>query len=216
MKMKTRPYDSTSRAAKAEAMRERILENAVRLYCEWGTDRFTLDEVARRAGATVQTVLRAYSTKDNLLLRALDRLAAGGAARLKPTEPGDVAAAVGAIFDVYEAMGDLLMRELGDESRRPTLKPALDRGRANHRAWVEEVFAPQIGEHRGAARAAMFAVVVVATDVYVWKKLRRDMALSRREAEAIVLRMIERDINREDDHGSDSLAELVGRREPAA
>jgi hypothetical protein len=81
---------------------------------------------------------------------------------------------------------------------------------------VKDVFAPQLRAHRGAAREAMFAIFVVATDVYVWKKLRRDLALSRREAEAIVLRMIKRDIQREDDHGSDSLAELVGRREPAA
>ena len=160
--------------------------------------------------------VRAYASKDKLLLRVLDRLAAGGAEWLKPTEPGDIAAAVGAIFDVYETIGDLVMRELGEESRLPALKPALDRGRANHCAWVKELFAPQLGELTGAARAARFAVFVVATDVYVWKKLRRDLALSRREAEAIVLRMIKRDIQREDDHGSDSLAELVGRREPAA
>jgi AcrR family transcriptional regulator len=216
MKMRKRAYDLTSRAAKAEATRERILEHAVRLYREWGTERFTLDEVARRAATTVQTVLRAYASKDKLLLRALDRLAAGGAERLKPTKPGDIEAAVGAIFDVYETIGDLLMRELGDESRRPAFKPALDRGRANHCAWVEELFAPQLGKLSGTARAAQFAVFVVATDVYVWKKLRRDLALSRREAEAIVLRMIKRDIEREDDHGSDTVAELVRRREPAA
>ncbi|MGD0561921.1 MAG: TetR/AcrR family transcriptional regulator [Roseiarcus sp.] len=216
MKIVKRPYDLTSRAAKAEATRERILEQAVQLYREWGTERFTLDEIARHAGTTVQTVLRAYASKDKLLLRVLDRLAAGGAEWLKPTEPGDIAAAVGAIFDVYETIGDLVMRELGEESRLPALKPALDRGRANHCAWVKELFAPQLGELTGAARAARFAVFVVATDVYVWKKLRRDLALSRREAEAIVLRMIKRDIQREDDHGSDSLAELVGRREPAA
>jgi len=216
MKMKKRPYDLTSRAAKAEATRERILDQAVRLYRDWGIERFTLDEIARRAGTTVQTVLRDYASKDKLLLRALDRLAAGGAEWLKPTEPGNVAAAVGAIFDVYETIGDLVMRELGDESRLPTFKPALDRGRANHCSWVEDVFAPQLRELAGAARAARFAVFVVATDVYVWKKLRRDLALSRREAEAIVLRIIKRDIQREDDHGSYSVAELVGRREPAA
>ena len=215
MKIGKRPYDRTSRAAKAEATRERILAQAVRLYREWGTERFTLDEVARRAATTVQTVLRAYSSRDKLLLRALDRLAAGGAEWLKPTEPGDIKAAVGAIFDVYETIGDLVMRELGEESRLPALKPALDRGRANHCAWVEDAFAPQLGELTGAARAARFAVFVVATDVYVWKKLRRDLALNRREAEAIALRVIERDTQWEDDHGSDSLVELVGRREPA-
>ena len=64
MKIVKRPYDLTSRAAKAEATRERILEQAVQLYREWGTERFTLDEIARHAGTTVQTVLRAYASKE--------------------------------------------------------------------------------------------------------------------------------------------------------
>jgi hypothetical protein len=53
---------------------------------------------------------------------------------------------------------------------------------------------------------------VVALDVYVWKLLRRDFALSRAASEAAVRKIIAGVIDAEDGHGSNSLAELVGRR----
>ena len=118
MKNSKRPYTMTRRAETAAATRQRILDSAVQLYCDRQIEEFTLDEVARRAGATVQTALRDFGSKENLLLAALHRLAEGGAS-LKPTPPGDVAAAVGAIFDLYESMGDLLMQRLADERRHP-------------------------------------------------------------------------------------------------
>ena len=145
--MSKRAYSMTLRADKAAATRRNILESAMRLYGERSIEEFTLDEVARRAGTTVQTVLRAFESKENLLLASLHRFAANGAS-LKPTPPGDIAAAAGAIYDLYETMGDLLMQRLGDERRLPATKPELDQGRANHRAWVEATFAPLVAATR--------------------------------------------------------------------
>src|SRR6185437_15025154 len=71
MKKKKRHYVMTARSAKAEATRERICESVVHLYRERPIDEFTLDEVAQRAGTTVQTVLRAFKSKDNLIIEAL-------------------------------------------------------------------------------------------------------------------------------------------------
>ena len=188
-KSKRRPYVMTARAAKAEATRARILASAMQLYSERPIEDFTLDEVARRSDTTVQTVLRAFGSKDDLIFAALDELAAGGMS-LKPTPPGDVEAAVAAIFDVYETMGDLVIQHLDDERRRPALQPSLEQGRENHRDWVKSTFAPQLARQSGGARTQLFNILVVATDVYVWKLLRRDQALSRSAAEAIVCRMI--------------------------
>jgi AcrR family transcriptional regulator len=215
MKISKRPYTMTRRAEAAAATRQRILDSAVQLYCDWRIEDFTLDEVARRAGATVQTVLRAYGSKESLLLAALFRLAEGGVP-LKPTPPGDVASAVGAIFDLYESMGDLLMQRLADERRLPAIKPTLDRGRANHREWVEDVFAPLVKGRRDAELAEILNALTVATDIYVWEKLRRDMGLNRDAAEAVVRRMVLSLVKREEDNGEDTLAQLVGRRQPAA
>ena len=80
----------------------------------------------------VRTVLRAFGSKDELIYAALGEMAAGGVF-LKPTPPGDVKAGVSASFDIYEAIGDSVIRRLNDEQRRPALKPLLDQGRENHR-----------------------------------------------------------------------------------
>ncbi len=184
------------------------------LYADRSIEDFTLEEVARGADTTVQTVLRAFESKENLLLAALHRFAEGGAS-LKPTPPGDIRAAVSAIYDLYETMGDLLTQRLADERRHPATKPALDAGRANHRAWVEDIFAPLVKGRAKAVRAEILDALTAATDVYVWQKLRRDMGLSRAAAEAVVQRMCLGATSRERNDGEDSVAELVRRREPA-
>jgi len=215
MKTRKRAYSMTVRAEKATATRQKILDSAVQLYRQSAIEDFTLDEIARRAGTTVQTVLRAFESKENLLIAALDRFAKGGE-MMRQTPPGDVAAAVGAIFDIYETMGDLLMQRLADERRWTAMKPALDAGRANHRRWVEHIFAPLVARRGKAARAEMLDALTAATDIYVWQKLRRDMGLDRAAAEAVVRRMIFGAAMREKMNGEDSMAQLVGRRQPAA
>lgn len=129
---------------------------------------------------------------------------------------GDVAEAVRAFHDIYEAMGDLVIQCLADEHRRPALKPRLEAGRRNHRAGVEAAFAPQLARASRAARARLLTILIIATDVYVWKLLRRDMALSRTAAEAIVCRIIDGLTQQERANGENSLVELVGRRKPAS
>ena len=213
----------TARSAKAEATRERICESVTELYREQSLDVFTLDDVARRAGTTVQTVLRAFKSKDNLVIEALDRLTKKGSPHVidrpggfAPTPPGDVAAAVAAIIDVYETIGDLVISNLSNEQRNPELKPLLDQGRENHCEWVRSVFAPQLKSRNGNARTQLFNCLVVATDVYTWKILRRDLGLTRPGAEAVVRNMVTAVTERENSDVTSSLAELVGRRQPAA
>jgi AcrR family transcriptional regulator len=215
MKRIKRPYVMTARAAKAEATMARILTAAMELYTGRSIEDFTLDEVAALSETTVQTVLRVFGSKDQLIYAALGELAARGMS-LKPTPPGDVAAAVTAIFDVYETMGDLVIQYLNDERRRPSLQPILQQGRENHRDWVKSVFAPLLKLQNGGGRAQLLNILDVATDVYVWKLLRRDQALGRPAAEAIMRRLINGASNAEVADGKDPLAQLVGRRQPAS
>lgn len=219
MKKTRRSYDMTARAAKAEATKARIRACATELYLQRPIEDFTLEAVAGRAETTVQTVLRAFGSKDELIYAALGDMAASGTF-LKPVRPGDINAAVSAFFDIYEPIGDLVIERLSEERRRPALKPALDKGRENHRDGVKTVFAPQLERLHGAARGQMLATLIVMTDVYVWKVLRRDMAMSRAAAEAIVVKMIngvlEQGETHDKEHGKDSVAELVRRRQPAA
>lgn len=175
-------------------------------------DDFTLEDIAERAETTVQTLLRAFGSKDELVYAALEDMGARGAA-IRATPAGDVAAAVRAIFEVYEAIGDLVIRRLAEAHRRPQLLPGLDEARARHRDWVGRTFAPQLEHARGVARTQLFNALVVATDVATWNVLRRDTALSRAAAEAVVRRLIDGVTTSEEIHdGSHSVAELVGRR----
>jgi AcrR family transcriptional regulator len=223
MKKTRRSYDMTARAAKAEATKTRIRACATELYLQRPIEDFTLEAVADRAETTVQTVLRAFGSKDELIYAALGDMAASGTF-LKPVRPGDINAAVSAFFDIYEPIGDLVIERLSEERRRPALKPTLDKGRENHRDGVKAVFAPQLERLHGAARGQMLATLIVMTDVYVWKVLRRDMAMSRAAAEAIVVKMVNgvleqgeiRGRDHDKEHGKDSVAELVRRRQPAA
>jgi len=189
-----RRYRMDGRAAAAQATRERIRTAAADLYRERAIADFTLDDVARRAATTVKTVLRAFGSKEDLLMAALTALTRSGIPT-KPAVPGDAAAAVREIFDIYEAVGDLVIARLGDERRLPALKASLDEGRAGHREWVARAFEPQLREHP--QRLDMLAVL---TDVYVWKLLRRDRGLERAAAEATVLGMV-RAVLAEGSHG---------------
>jgi AcrR family transcriptional regulator len=175
---------------------------------------FTLDEIAARAGTTVQTVLRIFGSKEDLFLAALSEMVAGGVA-LKVTPPGDIPAAVAAIIDVYETVGDVVIQRLNDERRYPALKTILEQGRQNHRDWVKTAFAPYIARKEGNQRALMLNALVAATDVYVWKLLRRDRGVGRAAAEAVVRKLVEGVTHQEMSDGH-SVVELVGRREPAA
>lgn len=214
--MKTkRSYVMVNRAAKAQATKQRICDAAVRLYHERTIEDFTLDEVGAGAGTTVQTVLRAFGSKEGLLQAALAETAARGAT-LKSTPPRDIPAAIGAIVDVYETMADLLTRRLADEARHPALKSSLDKGRANHREWVKTVFAPYLEPLQGSQRTELLDTLVAATDFYVWKLLRRDRGLSRAATEAVMRKIVRSVTQQEASHGKNSLVELVGRREPAA
>jgi AcrR family transcriptional regulator len=215
MKKAKRSYDMTARAAKAQATKARIRACAVELFCNRPAEEFTLDEIAGRAETTVQTVLRIFGSKDELIYEALEDMAADGVF-LRPTASGDISAAVGSFFDIYETVGDLVIDRLGEERRRPALKATLDQGRENHRDGVKTVFAPQLERVHGAERAKLLTTLIVMTDVYVWKLLRRDMKMNRSAAEAIVARMIRNILEQGETNGKNFMAELVGRREPAA
>lgn len=181
-----RPYSMARRAAMAAATKARIRDAALALHSAQLFE-FTLNEVARRAGVSVQTVLRIYGSKDALYLMMTD--AAANRQRL-PAAPGDVSAAVAALCEDYEAIGDQVIQYLADELRLPALKPKVELGRRAHRQWIETAFAPQLRARRGRARDDLLYALVVATDVYAWKLLRRDLKLERRDVERVLTQMI--------------------------
>jgi AcrR family transcriptional regulator len=187
----SRPYRQTARAAAAQATRDRIVDAAYELFLERWYDDVTLREIAARAGVALQTVVNHFGTKDAVLEAAIPVYEQRIRARRFSVPPDDIDAAISALVDDYEEMGDANIRALALEHRIPTLAEALTRGRRAHREWVEHTLPALIGPRGGGARQRRIAQLAVATDVEAWKLLRRDHGLSRRQTETAIKELIQ-------------------------
>ena len=87
----------------------------------------------------------------------------------------DPESAIDALLAHYEAQGDFALAVLARESFDPRAAEITATGKALHRQWVQEAFAERLPEDP-ARREALLDLLVVATDVYAWKLLRRDRA----------------------------------------
>ncbi len=185
-----RPYRMVARAESAAATGERILDAAVEVFWELPGEQISLDEVARRAGVTVQTVIRRFGGRDGLLASAAEREAERVVRQRDEAPVGDPARAVRVLVDHYEAMGDRVLRLLAEEERVPRLREIADRGRLLHRDWCARVFAPALAGRVGVERRRRLAQLVAICDVYTWKLLRRDAGLSRRQTELALVELL--------------------------
>jgi AcrR family transcriptional regulator len=177
-----RPYRMVARAQAAARTGERILDAAVEVFFEEPAASISLEEVARRAGVTVQTVIRRFGGRDGLLAAAAER-ESNRVREERRVPAGDVDAAVRVLVEHYERTGDAVLRMLAEEARSEALRGVVDRGRRMHREWCEAVFAPALRGLAGSERARRLAQLVAICDVYTWMLLRRQSGLSRRQTE---------------------------------
>jgi AcrR family transcriptional regulator len=178
------------RAAAAEATRERIVETALEAFASHWYDEVTIRGIARDAAVALQTVRNHFPTKEALFSAALERFSAGIQSVRSTVAPGDVDSAVSTLVDDYERTGDATLRMLAVEERVPVVGPHMVSGRAGHQAWVEHVFTGALSGLRGRARSRRIAQLVVVTDVYAWKLLRRDKGLDRDQTVAAMRELV--------------------------
>jgi AcrR family transcriptional regulator len=193
MKLEAAPrrrYRMGARADAAAATGERILDAAVELFWEGPTSEIALEDVARRAGVSVQTVIRRFGGKDGLMAAAGDRETARIAEQRNLPEPGDVQAAVKVLIDHYEETGDRVLRMLAEEGRMPAISPLIERGRKMHREWCTRMFGFALGRRSGSDRRRLLAQLIAVCDVYTWKLLRRDCGLGRRQTELALIELL--------------------------
>jgi AcrR family transcriptional regulator len=185
-----RKYRMVARAEAAAATAERILASAWRHFSEQLYEQVRLADVAADAGVTVQTLHLRFGTKDELFVAAWTWMATPEVAQRDSAPIGDVKTAVRILYDTYDRDGDAVLRLLAQEERIPAVRQMADAGRRWHRGWVERTFAPMLAGLSGAARERRIVKLVVATDLLVWKLLRREMRLARRKSEQIVIEMV--------------------------
>jgi AcrR family transcriptional regulator len=188
---KERTYRMTARAEAAAATGERLLAAAWKHFSARPYEEVRLREIAADALVTEQTLLARFHSKDELLTAAYGWWAVSEKSRRDAAAVGRFPEAVANVFDHYEAHGTAILRMLSQEERIPAVRYLTDRGRDYHRDWVSRVFQPLLAGLRRASRERRLTAVVIATDVLVWKLLRLDMQLSRSQAEATVVEMIE-------------------------
>jgi AcrR family transcriptional regulator len=167
------------RSEGAARTHQAIIQAAFDLYSERDFDEVSLDDVAAQAGVAVRTLLRRFGSKEALLdavAEAADREMEG---RRQEVPPGDAAAAVRCAVTDYESYGDAIMRLLSQEDRVAAFGRVAERGRRLHHQWVERAFAPQLSGRSRAARRLLRAQLIVITDVYTWKLMRRDLRVGR-------------------------------------
>jgi AcrR family transcriptional regulator len=185
-----RPYEQTARAKATEQTGRRIVDVFFdRLMDSW-YDEITLDAVAADAGVTVQTIVRRFGGKEGLLNQAARRFAEQVHAK-RATPTGDLDAMVASLFADYEVTGDAVLRLLALETRLPAIKEVTNFGRGEHRAWVATALAQPLAALPPGRRQRALDAAVIATDVYTWKLLRRDMQRDVTESRQTVKSLIQ-------------------------
>jgi len=180
----TRAYTMGSRAEAVAETRRRIIDALFELGRERMFPDISLDDVAAEAGVSVQTILRHFQSRAGLTQATMDHaIASVSEERAAPV--GDVDMAVAVIVGHYEDRGQTALLMLAQESSDPQVAELTRRGRAMHRTWVTDVFAPFAGP-----RDPLIDLLVVATDVYTWKLLRVDRRYSRARTEELIHRMV--------------------------
>ncbi|OHV36108.1 TetR family transcriptional regulator [Pseudofrankia sp. EUN1h] len=139
-----------------------------------------LADIASAAEVSHQTVLNHYESKEGATLAAIELLRTETEQLRISVRRGDPKHAVEVLVEQYERFGDLNVHWAMSAERLGRLAGLLDDARAAHQRWLEETFAASLPATPAARRQTVNALHA-ATDVYTWKLLRRDLALSRPE-----------------------------------
>jgi AcrR family transcriptional regulator len=190
MKSANRTYTMRARAEAVEATRERIARVAMDRFIAGSYDEVTIASVAAAAGVSHQTVLNHFESKEGLFMAAAERFSADVRGDRDRRAPGDAPSAVAFLVDQYERTGDGNVRLATLDERFGAVAAALDEARADHQAWLAEIFGDRLPRGAAECRRAL-AALHAATDVYAWKLLRRDLGMGRRATQQVMTEMVE-------------------------
>lgn len=176
-----------TRRASVDATRRRILDACLTLAQARSVSTIGLRDVAELAQTSVQTVLRHFGSLAGLIDAAYAEVATlVDVERLVP-DP-DPATAVRVVVDHYERRGDQVLRLLAEEDH-PLVRRVVEPDKRLHRQWVVDSFV-LLADLPEPERTVAVDLLVVATDVYTWKLLRRDRGLSRRATQSRMLALV--------------------------
>ena len=186
-----RPYRMHARAEAAEATRVRIVETALKLWWDRYYDEVSLQEVADGAGVSLQTVIRRFGSKDELLAAVTQHVSPRVKTERDAVPPGDIDAVVNHLVPHYEEVGDPMIRLQALEDRMPAVKEALRLPRTWHREWLAHTFAEFLPDPKSSEYNWRIAMFAAAVDLHTWQVLRREQGLSTEETARAMREMLE-------------------------
>lgn len=175
-----RPYTQGARAAAAAARRERILSATVELLGVHRYDEITLEAIAERAGVSLATLTRQFSSKAELLIEST-RWWTSREEAIREVVPSDVDGVVAVLARRYEAIAVDHRRNIDLEQRYPEMVEGYQLARKSHLDWLATAFArwlPPGGPVRQRRLMALFG----ATEIYLWWSWRHRLGQSPEEA----------------------------------
>jgi AcrR family transcriptional regulator len=183
--LRHRAYDMTKRSDAAQGTRRRIAEAALALFKERDYDDVSLNEIARAAGVSHQTVLNHCESKAGVLLAAGELFSEEIRDLESDAVAGDVTSVVHTTCVRYEVLGDANARWAAMGTRAPEVAEGLARGRLGFQAWLAEMLGDLLpGDDDPDERRRVLLGLHAALDVFTWKLLRRDLGLSQQQTEA--------------------------------
>lgn len=187
----SRPYRMTARAEAAAQTARDILAATVALWREKSLDEITLQAIADRADVSVQTVIRRFGSKEGVFEACI----ASDAAKTRTERARAPAGAVDEALDIlmahYERDGDAILRTLLLEDKLDAAAAIATTGRREHRSWCLRVFGPCLPPAESDDVEHRIDAFVAATDLFVWKLLRRDLGRSVDETKRVIRALVE-------------------------
>jgi AcrR family transcriptional regulator len=174
----------TNRGSEQAGTKRRIAEAALELFKTRDYDDVSLNEIARAAGVSHQTVVNHFESKAGVLPACAEVFSEQVAALELDVTPGDPVSVVHVTCARYEHTGDANARWADTATRVPGLEPLIARGRDNFQRWLLEVVGELLpGDDEPQERGRVLLGVYAALEVHTWRVLRRDLGLSQAETE---------------------------------
>ncbi len=190
MEKLARPYSMAGRDVARQETRRRILDAARAAFFDGSYESATLAGIAAAAQVSHQTVLNHFASKENLFVAVGQEVGEEIRERRGAARVGDPRSCVDHLVADYEVIGDANVRIDALQERFPEVGAMMTFARAQHRAWLEERFAPWL-DLPSAERRRRLALLEVATNVQTWKHLRRHCGFGRRATADLMLSMVE-------------------------
>jgi len=185
-----RPYQMSKRAESAAQTAHDIFVATAELWHERSIADITLDVIAERANVSVRTIIRRYGSKEGLFEACIQNNAADMKSDREKAEVGNVESAIQYLLADYEMHGDAVIRTLAMEDQLDIAQRVLQAGRIYHREWCERIFTPFLPNKKDKTYELELTAFVAATELYLWKLLRRDLKHSLSETKSLFMRLV--------------------------